>query len=108
MLVAAFGLFSQNPGVLLHVSVDDDARFQTQCISPLAHAPTPLLVITFMCGVFFDFCTTKVEGPQPYRAGFIVTKTNTESSAQEEVEVRLARRSRTADAFSVAGTNSFY
>eukprot|EP00903_Cladosiphon_okamuranus_P015463 g14278.t2 len=30
-----------------------------------------------------------VDGPQPYRAGFIVTKTSTESSAQEEVENAL-------------------
>ncbi|CAN0075439.1 unnamed protein product, partial [Ectocarpus fasciculatus] len=31
-----------------------------------------------------------VEGPQPYRAGFVVKRTGTESSAQEEVENALA------------------
>lgn len=38
---------------------------------------------------FSSLFLIQMEGPTPYRAGFIVTKTSTESSAQEELEVTV-------------------
>ncbi|CAM9624390.1 unnamed protein product [Ascophyllum nodosum] len=38
-----------------------------------------------------------IEGPEPYRAGFVVTKTSTESSAQEELEDALEGGSENGD-----------
>lgn len=37
--------------------------------------------------VFALIVWLQIDGPEPYRAGFVVTKTSTDSSAQEELEV---------------------
>eukprot|EP00752_Nemacystus_decipiens_P004362 g3986.t1 len=86
LVVAALGslscLLQATPtcGMIHNLSVQKDARrvFQIESFGFRERGFMNLTVSSF-----------SVEGPQPYRAGFIVTKTNTESSAQEEIENAL-------------------
>ncbi|CAM9847126.1 unnamed protein product [Hapterophycus canaliculatus] len=81
---AALGLMTFLPqeacGMIHNLSVHRDARrvFQIESFGFRERGFMNLTVSSFA-----------VEGPQPYRAGFIVTRTDTESSAQEEVENAL-------------------
>ena len=48
----------------------------------------PLKLIAIILFLLLLSACLQIEGPEPYRAGFVVTKTSTESSAQEELEVK--------------------
>ncbi|CAM9990050.1 unnamed protein product, partial [Ectocarpus sp. 8 AP-2014] len=68
-------------GMIHNLGVHDDARrvFQIESFGFRERGFMNLTVSGF-----------SVEGPQPYRSGFVVKRTGTESSAQEEIENALA------------------
>ncbi|CBN77308.1 Related to G-protein coupled receptors [Ectocarpus siliculosus] len=83
LAVVALGLLAPPTccGMIHNLGVHDDARrvFQIESFGFRERGFMNLTVSGF-----------SVEGPQPYRSGFVVKRTGTESSAQEEVENALA------------------